>query len=97
SPWTIQPVEIPASRQQRKVRWELPAWELPADGSELPRLTIPVEKTLLHPGHRDQLLGNGDVRLLQVLALGLHATTDDPELDIGVVDGDYGPRTQAAV
>ncbi len=32
-----------------------------------------------------------------MLALGRHGSAGDPVLDIGAVDGDYGPRTQAAV
>ena len=124
-PWHVQPVEIPASRGRRTVRWELPAWPLPLDRAvptpeptppppvveptpppvvEPPpppaapheRIFLPVNKTVLHPDSRDQLRGNGDVVLLQVLALGLYAASQNETFDVGPLDGDYGPRTQAA-
>ncbi len=60
------------------------------------RIEIPMHKTMLHPDLRAQLAGNDDVRLVQVLALGLHALSGHPAFDVGAVDADYGPRTQAA-
>jgi Putative peptidoglycan binding domain/D-alanyl-D-alanine carboxypeptidase len=94
-PWHVQPVEIPASRQRRTERWELDPWPMP-NVAPPPRLVVEVAKTVLDPARRDQLLGDGDVRLLQVLALRLHVASGDQTLDVGPVDGDYGPRTQAA-
>ncbi len=139
-PWHIQPIEIPASRKGRTVRWDLPTWVLPVDTPVPPVLQpvppiveplppvadapappddtppapptpivippaqptierdlIPMNKTVLHPDLRAQLAGNGDVRLVQVLALGLYKLTGNATFDVGPVDGDYGPRTQAAV
>jgi hypothetical protein len=60
------------------------------------RIEIPMNKTTLHPDLRPHLAGNDDVRLVQVLALGLHALSGHPTFDVGAVDADYGPRTQAA-
>ena len=86
------------------MRWDLPRWPLageplppgPPRPTKIETFTVATNKALLHPAKRAELRSNGDVALLQVLALGHHAASGDPTLDIGVVDGDYGPRTQAA-
>jgi peptidoglycan hydrolase-like protein with peptidoglycan-binding domain len=120
-PWHIQPVEIPAGRGRRVLRWDLAPWPLPGPSDPLSepasdtpivtsqpttpsttnfptleRIEVPMNKTVLHPDLRAQLAGNDDVRLVQVLALGLHAVSGHPVFDVGPVDADYGPRTQAA-
>jgi hypothetical protein len=133
-PWHIQPLEIPAGRRGRTVRWDLGPWALPTPNDAPPpsveppvadvpsiaptveppvvdapppppsappeptieRIEIPMQKTVLHPDRRAHLAGNGDVRVLQVLALGLYEVSGNATFDVGPVDADYGPRTQAA-
>ncbi len=119
-PWHVQPVEIPAGRNRRVLRWELASWPIPGAGGPpsvpvverhldtlperpagptspiIERTEIAMQKTVLDPDKRSDLTGNGDIRLFQVLALGLYAASGNPTFDVGVVDADYGPRTQAA-
>ena len=56
-----------------------------------------LSKTVLRPKQRKRLKGNGDVYLVQYIALGLYEQSGNPKLNIGEPDGDYGPKTVSAV
>ena len=60
------------------------------------RTVLNITKTSLTPETREQVRGNQDVALLQVMALGLYQTSGNEDLNCGSIDKDYGPRTQKA-
>jgi hypothetical protein len=82
---------------------QAPTPPIPPNPSPNPptKTDIPMNKTTLDPAKRDALKGNGDVQLFQVHSLGLYQMTlasgaPVETFNIGTVDADYGPRTQAA-
>jgi hypothetical protein len=58
--------------------------------------TLNIDKTTLDPALRDQLRGNDDVQLFQVMCLGLYQLSGNDTFNVGNADKDYGPRCQAA-
>jgi len=59
--------------------------------------TLELQKNTLTPERRAELRGNGDVYLIQQIAMGHYSQLGNERYNCGPPDGDYGPKTQAAV
>lgn len=81
----------------RPIETKLGGTPPPPGGGGGDTFTLELQKNTLTPAKRDQLRGNGDVYLIQQIAMGHFAQLGNERYNCGPPDGDYGPKTQDAV